>query len=185
MVGARDVIADGLRRVAAEEDGAGVADAGVKRVRVRGGDLQMLGRDAVGERRAPRRASARRMIAPKSRQLAPAMSLARQRWRAGGSTAASTARPRSASSVIRIDCAAVSCSAWARRSAAIHSGSLSLSAMTRTSEGPAIDVDADSAEDLPLGGGDIGVAGADDLGDGGDGRCAVGESRDACAPPTR
>ena len=39
-------------------------------------------------------------------------------------------------------------------------------------------VDADLAEDLALGGGDIGVAGADDLVDGGDRLRAVSERRD-------
>ena len=39
-------------------------------------------------------------------------------------------------------------------------------------------VDADLAEHLALGGGDIGIAGADDLGDRRDGRGAIGERRD-------
>jgi hypothetical protein len=43
-----------------------------------------------------------------------------------------------ASSVIRIDCAAASCSAWASRSAAIQSGLAVWSAMISTSDGPAI-----------------------------------------------
>ena len=53
-------------------------------------------------------------------------------------TAFSTASASDASSVIRIDCAAVSCSACARRSAAIQSGLQCLSARISTSEGPAI-----------------------------------------------
>ena len=47
-------------------------------------------------------------------------------------------------------------------------------------------VDADGAEHLPLGGGDIGVAGADDLGDGRDAsRCRRRAPPTACAPPMR
>ena len=57
-------------------------------------------------------------------------------WRA---TAASTCAASPASSVIRMACAAVSCSAWASRSAASHSGSLCVSAMTSTSDGPAME----------------------------------------------
>ena len=37
--------------------------------------------------------------------------------------------------------------------------------MISTSDGPGDGVDADRAEHLPLGGGHVGVAGADDLGD--------------------
>ena len=62
-----------------------------------------------------------RMTAPKSRHEAPAMS-ARGSVVSCAATAASTSRASAASSVIRIDCAAVSCSACASRSAAIHSG---------------------------------------------------------------
>ena len=80
--------------------------------------------------------------------------------------------------MIRIDCAAVSCSAWASRSAAIQSGSLAPSAITSTSDGPGDHVDADRAEHLALGGGDIGVAGADDLGDRADGFRTVGQRGD-------
>ena len=56
-------------------------------------------------------------------------------------------------------------------------GIVVLSAMTSTSDGPAMRVDADRAEHLPLGGGDVGVAGADDLGHRRDGLRAVGERR--------
>ena len=60
VVGARHVVADHLGRVGAEEDRAGVADAGGQRFGIAGGDLEVLGGDAVGQRRAPRRASAPR-----------------------------------------------------------------------------------------------------------------------------
>ena len=47
-------------------------------------------------------------------------------------------------------------------------------------------VDADRAEDLPLGGGDIGIAGADDLVDRRQwSRCHRRARATACAPPTR
>jgi hypothetical protein len=47
--------------------------------------------------------------------------------------------------------------------------------MTSTSEGTGDHVDADLAEHLALGGGDIGIAGADDLGDRRDGVGAIGQ----------
>ena len=47
MVRPGDVIPERLRRVAAEEDRAGVADPGRKLVRGLGLDLEMLGRDQV------------------------------------------------------------------------------------------------------------------------------------------
>ncbi len=94
-------------------------------------------------------------------------------------------RRKSSSSVIRIDCAAVSCSAWLKRSAAIQAGSLAPSATTRISEGPAIMSSADRAEYLALGGGDIGIAGADDLVHGSDRLGAVSQGGDGWAPPMR
>ena len=54
------------------------------------------------------------------------------------STAVATLPAKAASSVIRIDCAASSCSACESRSAAIQAGSFSLSAITRISDGPAM-----------------------------------------------
>ena len=122
VVGAADVVADRLRRVGAEEDRAGVADlrrpAASASARL---DLEMLGRERVDQRHrlvevahqddraevAPRRAGDRARAAAS---------------RAARSTACSTASASAASSVIRIDCAAASCSACASRSAAIQSG---------------------------------------------------------------
>ena len=51
VVGAGDVVADHLGRVRAEEDGAGIADALAQGFGIGGGDLEVLGGDAVGERR--------------------------------------------------------------------------------------------------------------------------------------
>ena len=61
-------------------------------------------------------------------QLAPRDRRARQRARAAARPPRRRRRRSRASSVIRIDCAAGSCSAWLSRSAAIQSGSLSPSA---------------------------------------------------------
>src|SRR6476661_4599211 len=108
VVRPRHIVADHLGRVTAEKDRAGVSSR-----------------------------LSTTMTAPKFSQLAPA-TLARGSVASWALTAATTARPKPASLVIRIDCAAASCSAWARRSAAIQAGSLSLSAMTTTSDGPAI-----------------------------------------------
>ncbi len=48
VVGAGDVIADHLRRLRTDEYGAGIADALAHGFGVDGGDLEMLGSDAVG-----------------------------------------------------------------------------------------------------------------------------------------
>ena len=72
-------------------------------------------------------------------------------------------------------CAAVSCSACASRSAASHSGSLSLVGDHQHLRRPGDGIDADRAEHLPLGGGHVGVARADDLGHRRDRLGAVGE----------
>ena len=50
VVGAADIVADRLRRVAAEEDRAGIADPGQERLGVVDGELDMLGGDAVDQR---------------------------------------------------------------------------------------------------------------------------------------
>ena len=117
------------------------------------------------------------MMAPKSRQEAPAIA-------ARGSVVELRARPPSrprrrapASSVIRIDCALASCSAWASRSAAIQSGLAGLVGEDQHLGRAGDHVDADLAEHQPLGRRDIGVAGPDDLGDRRDRRGAVGERR--------
>ena len=80
--------------------------------------------------------------------------------------------------MIRIDCAAASCSAWASRSAAIQSGSLSRVGDDQHFRRAGDHVDADRAEHLALGGRDIGVAGPDDLGDRPDRLGAIGERGD-------
>ena len=49
MVGPGDVITDGFGHVAAHEDGPRVAHLAAQRVRVIGGDFQMLGRDTVDQ----------------------------------------------------------------------------------------------------------------------------------------
>ena len=77
------------------------------------------------------------MIAPKSRQLAAAISR-RSSVLSWFSTATATATANSGSSVINIDCAFASCSAWLNKSKAIQLGSFSASAITNISEGPAI-----------------------------------------------
>ena len=49
MIGPGDIVAHGLRRGAAEEDRPGMAHAREQRLGVGGGDLEMLGGDAVGQ----------------------------------------------------------------------------------------------------------------------------------------
>ena len=124
----------------------------------------MLGRERVDQRHRRRRGSRTRIIAPKSRQDAPAI------WARGSvlqlrlDGAARPASARAASSVIRIDCAAASCSACASRSAAIQSGFAVAVGEDQHLGGPRDHVDADLAEHVALRRGDIGVAGTDDLG---------------------
>src|SRR3984893_11876689 len=78
-----------------------------------------------------------RMMAPNSFHEARAIS-ARGRVASCAATARSTSSASAALSVIRIDCALTSCSACASRSAAIQAALPVPSAMTSTSEGPAI-----------------------------------------------
>ncbi len=137
VVGAGDIIADRLRRVGADEDRAGIADARGEALGIGGGDFQMLGRDRVDQRH--------RLVercGPGSQRRNRATRRRRPRCAAAVSTdprlRAPTAAASAASSVIRIACALASCSACANRSAAIQSGLPVLSAMISTSDGPAI-----------------------------------------------
>ena len=84
--------------------------------------------------------------------------------------------------MIRIACAAVSCSACDNRSAAIHAGSFFGVGDDQDLGRPGDHVDADAAEDTPLGRRDIGVARADDLVDRRDRRGAVGQRRHRLRP---
>ena len=92
-------------------------------------------------------------------------------------TARSTSSASAALSVIRIDCALTSCSACASRSAAIQPALPVSIGDHQHFRGAGDHVDADLAEHQPLGGGDIGIAGADDLGHRRDGRGAIGQRR--------
>ena len=178
VVRAGDIVADHLRRMPPEEDRAGIADSCGERLRVGDGELEMLRRDAVDQMLAPARDPRRRMIAPKSRQLARGDLAARKRRELPLDRRLDRVAPAPLSSVMRIACAAVSCSAWARRSAAIQAGSLSRVGDDEHLRRAGDHVDADLAENMPLGGGDEGVARADDLGHRRDRRGAIGERRD-------
>ena len=136
VVRAADIVADRLRRMRAEEDRAGIADAAGEASASAASISRCSGAIASTSGTASSSVPTR-MMAPKSRQDAPAMS-ARGSVLSCASTAFSTASASAASSVIRIDCALASCSACARRSAAIQSGLPVLSARISTSDGPAI-----------------------------------------------
>ena len=172
VVGAGDVVAEGGGAVAADEDAAG-------------------GRDPVGEQRcvlldqlagARGRRRWRASIASldvgnldqRQRRVgdAGARRPRRARWRAAiaSSTCSSTATTTSGLSA--------PCSAWAQRSSAAHSGSVSWPAISISSEGPAQRVDPDRAVDGPLGLLHPGVAGAGDHVDRGDRLGPVGERED-------
>ena len=135
VVGAGDVIADRFGRVRADEDRAGIAHFG-KRLGIVGDDLQMLGRDPVGQRDGVGQLRHQ----DDGAEIAPlrAGDLARGSVVSCASTAFSTRSASSASSVIRIDCAAVSCSACAKQIGGDPVGIAGRSAMISTSEGPAI-----------------------------------------------
>ena len=49
MIGAGNVVADHFRRLRANEDGAGIADAITQRLGGGGGNLQVFGGDAISE----------------------------------------------------------------------------------------------------------------------------------------
>ena len=145
-----------------------------ERFGVVGHDFEMFGRQPVDERDGVFEIG-RRDNGAEIRQNAPAIS-PRGKVASWLATAFSTVG-ESALSVIRIDCAAASCSAWARRSAAIQSG-LAVVGEDQNFRRAGDHVDADLAEDAALGGCDKGVAGTDDLGDRSDGPGAIGERGD-------
>ena len=133
---------------------------------------------------ASRSTSAAASSQSRTRMMAPcALPARRRRWRRAAGWAArrrpraATASAKPASSVIRMDCAASSCSAWASRSMATRRGSLGGVGEHHHLGGAGDAVDADAAEHLALGLGDIGVAGADDAVHRGDGGGAVGQRR--------
>ena len=125
-------------------------------------DLQVLGRERDRPGRRPRPSRATRMIAPWSRQLAPAMAA---RGRVGSSALDGARRPRRrrpASSVIRMALRGLVVLGLGqqvdRDAARVLRGVGEHHDLGRAGDA----VDADPAEHLALGLGDIGVAGPDD-----------------------
>ena len=150
-----------FRHMAADENRAeGVVDLFGESGGVVHGQLQMFRRCTTTTKGRAADKSGTTMMAPWFSQAAPA--IARRGKVANHSpTLAATRSAKSRSSVIKMACAKSSCSAWDKRSIAVqvvvpvgdnqHLG--------RTGDG----MDADAAVDLPLGLGDISVAGPDDL----------------------
>ena len=177
VVGAGHVVADDLGRVGAHEDGARVAHARQQR----GGDahhqLQVLGRQPVGD-------------VDRGVQIGHQHEGAVRGQRLGGDGPAGqpprAARPAppprrgssSGASVISSARAIGSCSAWASRSAAIQAGSAAPVGDHHDLAGARHHVDADVAEHARLGERDVDVAGPDDLVHAADGGGAVGQRRD-------
>ena len=95
-----------------------------------------------------------------------------------------TSRPNFSDVVISQAGLSGPCSAWPRRSVATREGSALSSAMTRISVGPARQIDAHETEELPLGLGDVGVAGTGDHVDRPHADAAIGHGASACTPPS-
>ena len=173
VVGARHVVADHLRRMRAQEDGAGIADACGELLGVAGGDLEMLGGDAVG----------------KARGLVQG---AQQDHGAEGLPAGAGDVAARQHAELALD---GGCDALGEAGVVGHQDGLGGGVvlglgqqvggeplgvvvpvgddedLRRSGDG----IDADRAEHLALGGRDVGIAGADDLGDGRHALGAVGQ----------
>ena len=175
-----DVIADGFRHVAAEEDGARVPDPPGEGLRVVDGELQMLGRQPVDQRRrlVERADHDHRAVGP------PAVA------RDGGArhrpkTVLDRRGDRIGEAFVVGDQHRLG--AWIVLGLGQQVGGDPRRVVCRVRHhqdlGRARDqVDADGAEHAALGGGDISVAGTDDLVDRGDGGGPVGQRGDRLRP---
>ena len=157
VVRAGHIIADHLRRVAADKDGAGVVDACGERIGVTGGDLQMLGREPVGERRRLveilHQNDGAELLPARPRRLG-----ARQQWQARPRPPAPPRGRNPASSVIRIACAAVIVLGLSQQVGGDPCRVVVLVGDHHHLRRPGHHVDADLAEHLALGRRHIGVA---------------------------
>ena len=175
VVGAADIVADRLRRVGPEEDRAGIADLRGKRFRIRGHDFQMLGGDRIRERHGVVEAfhqDDRAEIVPRGPRDFRARQGRELRFHRaldlGGEPRAVGDQDR-----LRVDVVL-----GLRQQIGGDPAGIAGVVGDHQHFGRAGDhVDADLAEHQPLGGGDIGVAGADDLGHRRDRRGAVGQRR--------
>ena len=155
-------------------------DLGGERIGLVKRQFEMLGRDAVDQswRFAPIRDD------DNSAVCLPARASDVGAWQAFQMTfdRRGNRASKTSSSVIRIACAAVSCSACDNRSAAIHFGSLLRIGDDQNFRRPGDHVDADPAKNPPFCRRDIGVAGTDDLVDRRDRRRTVSERRHCLRP---
>ncbi len=180
MVGAADIITDYLGRVASDEDGAGIADFRHQRIRIGRCDLQMLGGDAVGQRNA--------LLQVRNEddgaEIAPAggsgfgtlqrlqLPVDRRLDRIRQHNAVGDEDGLGAGIVFGLG----------EQVGGQPIGIIVAVGDDEHFRGPRDHVDADSAEDLALGGGDEGIARAGDLRDGRDGLCTIGKGSDGlCA----
>ena len=173
MVGAGDIVADGLGAVAAQEHGAGMADVGENRLRRGGHDLQMFGGDAVGE------CGGLVPVADQDDGAMAAPALAGDR-RAGQVLSASAAALATAGPKVGV----VGDEHGLRLLVMFGLGQqvegemrrvIFASAMISDFRGAGDGIDPDLAENLALGLGDIGIAGADDGSTGAISGGAIGE----------
>ncbi len=178
MVGPGDIVADRFGRIAAEKDRAGVVDPLGQRLGVVERQLEMLGRDPVDQRRrlAPNRAT--RMIAPCASQLARAISRARQAGEVALDRGFATAAAKSASSVIEDRLRRVVVLGLRQQIGGDPCRVVVPVGDDQDFRWAGDHVDADPAEDPPLGRRDIGVARPDDLVDRRDRRRAISQRRD-------
>ena len=175
VVGSGDIVAQSLGDVPAEEDRAGVPHPAGQSVRLGNGQLQMLGRDAIDERRRRIEAldhdDAAVPLPARRRRLAPSqgrqMRLHRGADRVGeGGVVGDQDRLR------RLVVLGL------RQQVDRDPGGVGVCVGDdQHLRRPGDHVDPDLAEHLPLGRGDIGIAGADDLVDRGDALGAVGQGR--------
>ena len=179
VVGAADIVADHFRRVPAEEDRAGIADAARAAPRDR---RSTISRCSAAMRSASGTASSSVVDQDDRAEIAPARA---RRSRARGSVVELALDRR----LDRVGEAGVVGDQDRLRAGVVLGLRQQVGGdPVRIVAGAVGDdqhlgrtgdhVDADRAEHLPLGGRDIGVAGADDLGDRRDGLGAVGERRD-------
>ncbi len=162
MVGPGDVIAHRLGRVTAEEDGAGMAHARQQRLGIGDGEFEMFGRKAIRQGGG----LFERFDHDDGAIVAPAGSgdlLARQDRQARAPPHRPPCRRTPASSVMRMDCEEASCSAWREQIGGDPVRIIGAVGDDENFRRPGDGIDADLAEHLALGRGDIGIAGADDL----------------------
>ena len=161
VVHAGHVVAEHGGRVRTAEHGTGVADLGDEHLGVGAHELQVLGRDRVGDGDRLRRVVDEHEPAARG-ERGLGLGAPRRSARGGAASCASTASANRSLQVITTATPPGPCSACASRSAATHSGFVESSAITASSDSAGERLDAHDALHLALGRGDVAVARSDD-----------------------